>query len=49
MKNTVGSLFRKKEQNRGQNLSAFQAVTTALAGTVGTGNIAVVTGAVFVG
>ena len=49
MKNTVGSLFRKKEQDRGQNLSAFQAVTTALAGTVGTGNIAGVTGAVFVG
>lgn len=49
MKNTVGSLFRKKEQEKGQNLSAFQAVTTALAGTVGTGNIAGVTGAVFVG
>lgn len=49
MKNTVGSLFQKKDQDRGQNLSAFQAVTTALAGTVGTGNIAGVTGAVFVG
>lgn len=49
MKNTVGSLFRKKEEDHGGNLSPFQAVTTALAGTVGTGNIAGVTGAVFIG
>ena len=49
MKNTVGSLFRKNEKNHGKNLSPFQAVTTALAGTVGTGNIAGVTGAIFVG
>ena len=50
MRNTVGSLFRKKGQtNHGSNLSPFQAVTTALAGTVGTGNIAGVTGAIFIG
>ena len=51
MRNTVGSLFRKsdKKESDGTNLSAFQAVTTALAGTVGTGNIAGVTGAIFVG
>lgn len=49
MKNTVGSLFRKTEKDHGNNLSPFQAVTTALAGTVGTGNIAGVTGAIFVG
>ena len=50
MKNTVGSLFRKKgTQDHGSNLSPFQAVTTALAGTVGTGNIAGVTGAIFMG
>lgn len=49
MKNTLGSLFRKSEKDHGQNLSPFQAVTTALAGTVGTGNIAGVTGAIFVG
>ena len=50
MKNTVGSLFRKKgTQDHGSNLSPFQAVTTALAGTVGTGNIAGVTGAIFIG
>ena len=49
MKNTVGSLFRKQDRDHGSNLSPFQAVTTALAGTVGTGNIAGVTGAIFVG
>ncbi|MBR2028624.1 MAG: sodium:alanine symporter family protein [Oscillospiraceae bacterium] len=50
MKNTVGSLFRKDEKkDGGNNLTPFQAVTTALAGTVGTGNIAGVTGAIFVG
>ena len=50
MRNTVGSLFRKKEnKDHGSNLSPFQAVTTALAGTVRTGNIAGVTGAIFIG
>ena len=51
MKNTVDSLFRKsdKAEDKGNNLTPFQAVTTALAGTVGTGNIAGVTGAIFVG
>jgi AGCS family alanine or glycine:cation symporter len=49
MKNTVGSLFQKSDKDHGNNLSPFQAVTTALAGTVGTGNIAGVTGAIFVG
>ena len=49
MKNTVGSLFRKDEKEGGKNLSAFEAVTTAMAATVGTGNIAGVTGAIFVG
>ena len=49
MKNTIGSLFTKKQAKDGTNLTPFQAVTTALAGTVGTGNIAGVTGAIFVG
>lgn len=49
MKNTIGSLFRNTEKDKSGNLSPFQAVTTALAGTVGTGNIAGVTGAIFVG
>jgi len=45
----VGSLFKKSDKDHGKNLTPFQAVTTALAGTVGTGNIAGVTGAIFVG
>ncbi len=49
LKNTIGTLFRKSDKDHGQNLSPFQAVSTALAGTVGTGNIAGVTGAIFVG
>lgn len=51
MRSTLGSLFRKSDQKAesGQNLTPFQAVSTALAGTVGTGNIAGVTGAIFAG
>lgn len=49
LKKTVGSLFSGKKGESDKNLSPFQAMTTALAGTVGTGNIAGVTGAVFVG
>ncbi len=49
MRATLGSLFSGKKGDHGKNLSPFQAVSTALAGTVGTGNIAGVTGAIFVG
>ena len=50
MKNTVGTLFKKQDvKDHGANISPFQAVSTALAGTVGTGNIAGVTGAIFTG
>lgn len=51
LRNTIGSLFQKREGDRksGKNLTAFEAVSTALASTVGTGNIAGVTGAIFVG
>ena len=50
LKATVGTLFKKKEKtDHGANISSFQAVSTALAGTVGTGNIAGVTGAIFTG
>ena len=50
LKNTVGTLFRQKNaKDHGTNISPFEAVTTALAGTVGTGNIAGVTGAIFTG
>ncbi len=44
MRKTAGSLFRNQKDD-GANLSPFQAVSTALAGTVGTGSIAGVTGA----
>ena len=50
LRSTLGSLFRKTDKaSGGQNLTPFQAVSTALAGTVGTGNIAGVTGAIFAG
>ena len=50
-RNTFGSLFKKNTDadDDKKNLTPFQAVTTALASTVGTGNIAGVTGAIFVG
>ena len=47
-KNTAGKLFRKHEAGRGE-ITPLQALTTALAATVGTGNIAGVTGAIFIG
>lgn len=41
MKNTIGSVFSKSAHTKSEgNVSAFQAVTTALAGTIGTGSIA---------
>ena len=50
LKNTIGTVFKKKgDKGDGKNLSAFEAVSTAMAATVGTGNIAGVTGALFVG
>ena len=48
MKNTIGKVFTKQEAGEGE-ITPFQAVTTALAATVGTGNIAGVTGAIAVG
>lgn len=48
LKNTIGKLFDKKAAKEG-TMSPFQAVCTALAGTVGTGNIAGVAGAVALG
>ena len=48
MKNTLGKVFQKTEAGEGE-VTPFQAVTTALAATVGTGNIAGVTGAIAVG
>jgi len=48
MKETIGRIF-KKEGSKDGSISPFQAVCTALAGTVGTGNIAGVAGAVAIG
>lgn len=48
MKNTLGKLFVKKTSQSG-TLTPIQALTTALAGTVGTGNIAGVAGAISLG
>ena len=48
MKNTIGKLFRKQTAGEGE-VTPFQALSTALAATVGTGNIAGVTGAIAVG
>ena len=48
MRNTVGKIFKKQEAQEGA-VTPLQAVTTALASTVGTGNIAGVTGAIALG
>ena len=48
MKNTIGKMFSKQKAGEGE-VTPFQAVTTALAATVGTGNIAGVTGAIVAG
>ncbi|MDD7443343.1 MAG: sodium:alanine symporter family protein [Clostridiales bacterium] len=48
MKNTIGKIFEKKEAGEGA-ITPFQAVCTALAATVGTGNIAGITGAIALG
>ena len=49
-KNTIGSLFSKNLHTKDKsNVSPFQAVTTALAGTIGTGSIAGVATAIFAG
>ena len=48
MKNTIGKIF-DHPQARDGSMSPFQAVCTALAGTVGTGNIAGVAGAIALG
>ena len=48
IKTTVGRMFRKKDASDGA-MTPFQAVCTALAATVGTGNIAGVAGAIAIG
>ena len=48
MKNTAGKVFKKIEAGEGE-MTPFQAMTTALASTVGTGSIAGITAAVTLG
>ena len=48
LKTTLGRIFKKKEASDG-SMTPFQAVCTALGGTVGTGNIAGVAGAIAIG
>lgn len=48
IKTTLGRMFRKRDASDG-SITPFQAVCTALAATVGTGNIAGVAGAIAIG
>ncbi len=48
LRETIGKLFKKGEEQHG-SVTPFQAVCTALAATVGTGNIAGVAGAIAIG
>jgi len=48
LKNTIGKVFHKHEAGQGE-VTPFQAVTTALAATVGTGNISGVIAAITLG
>ena len=48
IRTTIGRIFRKKDASDGA-MTPFQAVCTALAATVGTGNIAGVAGAIAIG
>lgn len=48
MKNTLGKIFKKSEAGAGE-ITPFQAMSTALAATVGTGNIAGITTAITLG
>ena len=48
-KNTVGTLLKKDKPAGAQRITPFQAVTTALAGTMGVGNIAGVSTALVAG
>lgn len=49
LKSTIGRIFEKNEQASAGSITPFQAVCTALAATVGTGNIAGVAGAIAIG
>ena len=48
IKNTLGKAFEKKDKTKG-SISPFKAMCTALAASIGTGNIAGVSGAIAIG
>ncbi len=49
LKSTIGRIFDRSEKAAAGSITPFQAVCTALAATVGTGNIAGVAGAIAIG
>ena len=51
MKKTIGGVFKKSAHNKKEkgSVSQFQALCTALAATIGTGNIAGVAAAIVIG
>lgn len=49
LKQTFGDMFKKKEEGDVQSMSSFQALATAIAAQVGTGNVAGVATAIFSG
>ena len=49
LKNTLGRIFKKDSHHKKGDISSFQALATALAGTVGTGNIVGVSLAILLG
>lgn len=49
LKHTLGNIFKKDHDHKSGDISSFQALATALAGTVGTGNIVGVSLAILLG
>lgn len=49
MRYTVGALFRRREKQTARGITPFQSVSTALAGSIGTGNIVGVATAITMG
>ena len=49
LKHTMGNIFEKDHDHKSGDISSFQALATALAGTVGTGNIVGVSLAILLG
>ena len=49
LKTTLGALLRREKRREGEGLTRLQALSTALAATIGTGSIAGVATAIFYG